>query len=108
MISENKVNQTLKLMGHPVGDHLTPEITREVCQRAGGKAMLTGSIAALGSHYVVGLEAVNCNNGEVLERAMEQVGGKEKVIKSLDAAAISLPNAWRIVEHGSEIFHAAE
>jgi eukaryotic-like serine/threonine-protein kinase len=90
MISDSKVNQTLKQMGHPAGDHLTPEITREVCQRAGGKAMLTGSIAALGTHYVVGLEAVNCNTGEVLAGALEQAGEKETVIKALDAAAISL------------------
>ncbi len=46
MISQSKVGQTLKLMGRPATDRLTPEITREVCQRTGSKAMLTGSIAA--------------------------------------------------------------
>jgi eukaryotic-like serine/threonine-protein kinase len=43
MISESKINQTLKMMGHPAGDRLTPEVTREVCQRTGSKAMLTGA-----------------------------------------------------------------
>ena len=81
---------TLKLMGRPAGDRLTPEVTREVCQRTGSKAMLTGSIAGLGSQYVIGLKAVNCNTGDVLAEAQEQAAGKEAVLKALDAAAVSL------------------
>ena len=46
LVSERKVNETLKLMGRPAGDRLTPEVAREVCQRTGSKAMLTGSIAS--------------------------------------------------------------
>jgi serine/threonine protein kinase/tetratricopeptide (TPR) repeat protein len=90
LVSERKVNQTLKLMGRPAGDRLTPEVTREVCQRTGSKAMLTGSIAELGSQYVIGLKAVNCNTGDVLAEAQEQAAGKEAVLKALDAAAVSL------------------
>ena len=90
LISESKVNQTLKLMGRPAGDRLTPEVTREVCQRTGSTAMLTGSIAELGSQYVIGLKAVNCNSGDVLAEAQQQAAGKEAVLKALDAAAISL------------------
>ncbi len=89
-VSERKVNETLKLMGHPAGDRLTPELTREVCQRTGSKAMLTGSIAGLGSQYVIGLKAMNCNTGDVLAHAQEQAAGKEAVLKALDAAAVSL------------------
>jgi tetratricopeptide (TPR) repeat protein len=90
MVSERRVNETLKLMGRPAGDRLTPEVTREVCMRTGSKAMLTGSIAGLGSQYVVGLKAVNCNTGDVLAEAQEQAAGKEAVLKALDAAAVSL------------------
>jgi len=90
MISESKVNQTLKLMGRPAGDRLTPEVTREVCQRTGSKAMLTGSIAELGSQYVIGLKAVNCQSGDVLAEAQQQAAGKEGVLKALDSAAASL------------------
>ena len=90
LVSDNKVNQTLKMMGRPAGDRLTPEVAREVCQRTGSKAMLTGSIAGLGSQYVIGLKAVNCNTGDVLAGAQEQAAGKEAVLKSLDAAAVSL------------------
>jgi serine/threonine protein kinase/tetratricopeptide (TPR) repeat protein len=87
LVSENKVNETLKLMGRPAGDRLTPEVTREVCQRTSSKAMLAGSIAPLGSQYVIGLRAVNCDTGDVLAEAQEQAAGKEAVLKALDAAA---------------------
>ncbi len=90
LVSEQKVNETLKLMGRAAGDRLLPEITREVCQRTGSKAMIIGSIAPLGSQYVIGLEAVNCNTGDVLAAAQEQAAGKEAVLKALDAAATSL------------------
>ena len=90
LISERKVNQTLKLMGGSAGDHLTPEVTREICQRTGSKAMLTGSIASLGSQYVIGLKATNCSTGELLAQAQEQAPGKEAVLKALGNAAVSL------------------
>jgi tetratricopeptide (TPR) repeat protein/predicted Ser/Thr protein kinase len=90
LVSDRKVNQTLKLMGRSADDRLTPEVTHEVCQRTGSKAMLTGSIAELGSQYVIGLKAVNCNTGEVLAQAQEQAAGKEAVLKALDIGAVSL------------------
>jgi eukaryotic-like serine/threonine-protein kinase len=90
VISDSKVNQTLKMMGRPAGDRLTPEVTREVCQRTGSKAMLTSSIVGLGSQYVIGLKAVNCQSGDVLAEAQEQAAGKEGVLKALDAAAMRL------------------
>ena len=90
LLSADKVNETLKLMGRSAGDRLTPEVTRQVCQRTGSKAMLTGSIAGLGSQYVIGLKAVNCNTGDVLAEAQEQAAGKEAVLKALDAAAVNL------------------
>jgi serine/threonine protein kinase/tetratricopeptide (TPR) repeat protein len=90
LLSDRKVNETLKMMGRPAGDRLTPEVTREVCQHKGSKAMLTGSIARLGSQYVIGLKAVNCDTGDVLAEAQEQAAGKEAVLKALDTATISL------------------
>jgi tetratricopeptide (TPR) repeat protein/tRNA A-37 threonylcarbamoyl transferase component Bud32 len=90
LLSERKVNETLKLMGRPAGDRLTPEVTHEVCQRTGSKAMLIGSIAGLGSQYVIGLKAVSCNTGDVLAEAQEQAAGKEAVLKALDNAAVTL------------------
>jgi tetratricopeptide (TPR) repeat protein len=90
LVSERRVNETLKLMGRSAGERLTPEVATEVCQRTGSKAMLTGSIAELGSQYVIGLKAVNCNTGDVLAEAQEQAASKEAVLKALDAAAVSM------------------
>ena len=90
LVSESKTNQTLKLMGRTADDRLTPQVAREVCQRTGSKAMLTGSIAPLGSQYVIGLKAVNCSTGDALAEAQEQAANKEAVLKALDNAAVSL------------------
>ena len=90
LVSERKVIETLKLMGRSLDDRLTANVTREVCQRTGSKAMLTGSIAGLGSQYVIGLKAVNCDTGDLLAEAQEQAAGKEAVLKALDNAAVSL------------------
>ncbi len=90
LVPDGKVNQTLKRMGRPAGDRLTPDITREVCQRTSSKAMVIGSIAELGSQYVIGVKAVNCNTGDVLAEEQKQAADKEAVLKALDAAAVSL------------------
>ena len=90
LLSERRVNATLKLMGRAAGDRLSPEVTQEVCLRTGSTTMLTGSIEGLGSQYVIGLKAVNCNTGEVLAEAQEQAADKEVVLKALDKAAVSL------------------
>lgn len=90
LVSDRKVNATLKLMGRAPGDRLTPEVARDVCQRTGSKAMVAGSIAPLGSQYVIGLQAVNCSTGDVLADAQEQAAGKEQVLKALGKAATAL------------------
>ena len=90
MISDNKISQTLRLMSRPAGDRLTPEVTREVCQRTGSRAMLTGSIANLGSQYVIGLRALNCQTGDILAETQETAKNKEGVLKALDIAAVRL------------------
>ncbi len=90
LISQSKMIRTLKLMERPADATLTPEVAREICQRTGSKAMLTGSIASLGSQYVIGLKAVNCESGDVLMEVQEQAARKEAVLKALDAAAITL------------------
>ena len=90
LVSDQKMNSTLKLTGRSPGDRLTTEVTRDICQRVGSKAMFTGSIAQLGSQYVLGVQAVNCNTGDVLAEAMEQAKSKEEVLKALDRASLSV------------------
>jgi len=89
-VSEPKINETLRLMGRPEGERLAPEVAREVCQRTGSKVMIAGSIAGLGSQYVVGLRAINCGSGEVLAQEQEEAASKEQVLKALDGAAIRM------------------
>ena len=90
LVPERIVNETLKLMGRTADQHLTPEVARELCQRTGDKAVVTGSIAPLGTQYVIGLQAVNCQTGDVLAESQEQAANREHVLKALDRAAGSL------------------
>ena len=90
VLSDRKVAGTLKLMNRSGAEPLTEDVAHEVCLRTNSKAMLTGSITELGSQYVIGLKAVDCNTGDVLAEAQEQAGDKEAVLKALDRAAVSL------------------
>jgi len=90
LLSESKVNGTLKLMGRGAGDSVTPAVAREICQRTGSKATVMGSIAALGSQYVIGLKAVDCQTGDTLAEAQRQAASKEAVLKALDSAAATM------------------
>jgi eukaryotic-like serine/threonine-protein kinase len=90
LLPEQKVSETLKLMGRTPGERLTREVAREICVRTNSKAMLSGSISSLGSQYVIGLKAVNCNSGDALAQEQVQAAAKEEVLKALDKAATSL------------------
>jgi len=92
ILSEEKVHRTLREMTLSESEPLTTNLAREVCQRAGSKAYLAGSIAAIGTQYVVSLEALNCANGEVLTRQQVTAPGKEQVLSALGSAASRLRN----------------
>jgi serine/threonine protein kinase/tetratricopeptide (TPR) repeat protein len=90
VLPENKVEETLKLMARPGGTALTPEVARELCQRAGSKSYIAGSIGALGSQYVLGLRALNCQTGDPLGQQQVTADAKEKVLDALGDAASKL------------------
>jgi eukaryotic-like serine/threonine-protein kinase len=90
VLSDNKVAATLKLMTRPPDTKLTPEVVRELCQRAGSKAYIAGSIGSLGSKYVLGLKAVNCQSGDTLAQEQVTAASKEKVLDTLGEAASRL------------------
>ena len=90
VLSENKVAATLKLMIRPAGTKLTPEVARDLCERAGGKAYIAPSIASLGSEYVIGLKAVNCKDGAPLAQELATAAGKEEVLGALGQATTKL------------------
>ena len=83
ILSDERVRETLKLMGRAPGDRVTPEVARDLCQRAGSKAYLSGTIARLGSQYVIGLNAVNCRTGDSIAQEQGEADQKENVLKVL-------------------------
>ena len=90
VLSDSEVAKTLQLMTRPASTKLTPEVARELCQRAGSKAYLAGSIGSLGSQYVLGLKAVNCQSGDTLAEEQVTAASKEKVLDALGEAATKL------------------
>jgi DNA-binding winged helix-turn-helix (wHTH) protein/tetratricopeptide (TPR) repeat protein len=90
VLSDSEVAITLQRMTRPAGTQLTTEVARELCQRAGSKAYLVGSIGTLGSKYVLGLKAVNCQNGDTLASEQSTAAGKENTLDALDEAASRL------------------
>jgi len=87
LISEERIQQVLRLMGKPADARLTPEIAREICERTTSAAVLDGSIASLGSQYVLGLRAEDCRTGDVLADEQVQVARKEEVLNALSQIA---------------------
>jgi eukaryotic-like serine/threonine-protein kinase len=90
VVSESAVSKVLKRMEKPTDTRLTPSVAQEVCQRANSKAYISGSIAGLGSQYVLGLKVVNCQSGDVLAQEQATAAGKDKVLEALGAAASKL------------------
>ena len=90
VLSDQQVAGTLKLMTRPADTKLTPAVTRELCQRAGSKAYIAGTIGSLGSEYVLGLKAVNCQSGDTLAQEQVTAASKEKVLDAVGEAASKL------------------
>ena len=89
-VPDQRVQQTLRLMGQPPDARLTPEIARDLCQRTQSAAFINGSIASLGSQYVLGLRAVSCRTGDSLAEEQTTADGKERVLSALGDAAAKL------------------
>jgi eukaryotic-like serine/threonine-protein kinase len=90
IVSDDKVHQTLQMMGQQATQHISSDLAREICQRAGAKASIAGSVSSLGAHYVISLSAVNCATGDALARQQAQAAGKEHILEALSDAASKL------------------
>jgi len=90
LITDQRINTTLRMMGRQPGDRLTEELARQLCVRTGSKAMFAGSISLLGTQYVIGLKTVHCTDGDVLAQEQVQAQSKEDVLRALDKAAKEL------------------
>ena len=87
LISDERIQKALGLMGQPADAPLTPKIAREICERTASAAVLDGSIKSLGSQYVLGLRARNCRTGDVLDEEQAQAARKEDVLNALSQIA---------------------
>jgi DNA-binding winged helix-turn-helix (wHTH) protein/tetratricopeptide (TPR) repeat protein len=83
IVADDKIRQTLRLMGKPLDTRVSPEIGREICQRNGIKAMLAGSLAALGNQYLLALEVTNVSSGDILAEERVQAAGKDEILNVL-------------------------
>ena len=83
LVPDQKIRATLKLMGKPAAAQLTGDAAREVCERVGARAVLTGSITSLGTHYILNLRADGCVSGDALDNQQADAAGKDQVLKTL-------------------------
>jgi DNA-binding winged helix-turn-helix (wHTH) protein/tetratricopeptide (TPR) repeat protein len=90
VLSEQRVNGTLKLMGRPANERLTSQLAREICLRTNSKAMLEGSIAAVGEHYLIAVRAVNCRTGDTLASTEAEAENRNHVLAATGAVASQL------------------
>lgn len=90
LASDDRIQQTLQLMGQPADARLTSKLAREICQRTAGTVLVEGSIANLGSQFVLGLRAGSCRTGQVLAEEQAQASKKEDVLKALSQVASKL------------------
>jgi eukaryotic-like serine/threonine-protein kinase len=87
LISDTKIRQTLSLMGQPKDARVTAEIAQQVCERTASAGVLEGSIAKIGSQYVLGLRAKNCNTGNILDQEQIVASKREDVLNSISQIA---------------------
>jgi eukaryotic-like serine/threonine-protein kinase len=92
IVSEGRIQQTLKMMGQPADAKLTPATARELCQRMGSAAVLDGSIAQIGRRYLLTLKAVNCTSGDSLASSEAQASDKNDVLDALGKTASEMRN----------------
>jgi eukaryotic-like serine/threonine-protein kinase len=87
LVSDERIQKTLGLMGQPADARLTPKLATEICERTASAAVLDGTIASLGTQYVLGLRATNCRSGDVLDEEQAQAPRKEDVLNALSQVA---------------------
>jgi eukaryotic-like serine/threonine-protein kinase len=90
IVSDQRIRDTLRLMEREADESLTHAVAREACQRMGVKAMLEGSIAMLGSNYVLTLNATDCGTGETLATDQTEATSKESVLQALGSISSSM------------------
>jgi eukaryotic-like serine/threonine-protein kinase len=111
VVPEERIQGVLPMMGKPPNAPLTPVLAREICERTSSAAVLEGSIASLGTQYVLGLRAKNCRTGDVLDEQQVQAARKEDVLKALSQIAIAFrtkvgESLATVQQHGTPLAEA--
>ena len=90
ILSEDQMRETLKFMGRSPEERVAQDVARDICQRAGAKAMIAGSISQLGSRYVLSLNALNCSSGALIGATQAEAASKDQVLSALSQSATEL------------------
>jgi serine/threonine protein kinase/tetratricopeptide (TPR) repeat protein len=90
VLPDRKVSETLQMMGRPANQRITADVSRELCLRTGSKAVLSGTISSLGTHYLIDLNAAACDTGDTLAKEQVDAASKEDVLRALSRASSSL------------------
>lgn len=90
ILSDQRVSETLRMMGRPANERITADVGGEICQRTGSTAVIGWTITSWGSHYLIDLNAVACSTGDTLAKEQSEAAGKENVLKALSRASSSL------------------
>jgi len=90
LVSDQRIQHTLRMMGMATDSKITPAIAEELCQRTGSKAYMSGSISSMGTEYVIGVSAVNCQTGDFLAQEQVTANSKENVLKALGEVSTKL------------------
>ncbi len=88
LMSPQQISETLRLMAHPQDSKLTPALAQEVCARNRGNAVLSGTVAQVGSRFLVTLEARDCNAGADIAEAKADTGRMDDVPATLDGLTV--------------------
>ncbi len=86
VLSDEKMNGTLRMMNRPANERMSQEVAREICLRTDSRALIAGSIGNVGSHYLIGLKVLNCQTGDTLQSAEAEADNRDKVLKALEDA----------------------
>ena len=90
VVTDDRIQQTLRLMGRPPDTRVTTALGREICERLSLKAMVAGTIASFGSQYIITLTATNCQTGGAIARAEHEAASKEGVLRALGSTVATL------------------
>ncbi len=102
IFGDDRLRAALRFMGRSPEERVTRDVGREICLRQGLKALLAGSIAALGNHYVITLEAINALTGDAIARAQTEAESKEQVATTgaRSRSWTNIPNGFRKTHSG--------